>query len=155
VDGVKYFSGTATYHKTFSVPPEMVGADHRLYLDLGEVKVIAEVTLNGQNLGILWKRPFCLEITDAVKPGANALEIKVTNLWPNRIIGDEHLPPDCEWAGRELKQWPDWLLQNKPSPTGRFTFMTYHQWTKADTLLPSGLLGPVSLRCSINTVVTY
>jgi len=152
-DGVKYFSGTATYHKTLSVRAEMLGPNRHLYLDLGEVKVIAEVTLNGKNLGILWKQPFCLEITNAAKAGDNAIEIKVTNLWPNRMIGDENLPPDCEWCGNALKQWPDWLLQNKRSPAGRFTFTTWHQWTKEDNLLESGLLGPVSLRSSVDTIV--
>lgn len=148
--GVKYFSGTASYRKTLSMPAKMTGPDRHLYLDLGEVQVIAEVWLNGKNLGILWKSPFCLEITHAVKPGDNALEVKVTNLWANRMIGDEQLPPDCEWVGAKLKQWPEWLLKNQPSPTGRFTFATWHQWAKDDTLLKSGLVGPVSIISAID-----
>lgn len=67
-------------------------------------------------------------------------------MWPNRLIGDEQLPPDCEWKRRELKARPSWLLEGKPSPTGRLTFTTWHHWTKDSSLLPSGLLGPVALR---------
>jgi hypothetical protein len=151
--GIKYFSGTATYRKTLSIPADLIGPGHRLYLDLGEVKVIADVTLNGKDLGILWRAPFCADVTDAAQAGDNALEIRVTNLWPNRIIGDEQLPPDCEWNGNALKQWPDWLLQGRPSPTGRFTFTTWHAFTKDSPLLPSGLLGPVRLVPSAETVV--
>jgi hypothetical protein len=72
--------------------------------------------------------------------------VKVTNLWPNRLIGDEQLPPDCEWHGQRLAAWPQWLLDGKPSPTGRLTFTTWHHWTKDSPLLESGLLGPVTLR---------
>ena len=89
--GVKYFSGTATYTRTFSVPSEMLGHGRRLYLDLGKVEVMAQVTLNGKDLGILWKPPFLVDVTDVARPGANALEVKVVNLWINRLIGDEQL----------------------------------------------------------------
>ena len=117
-----------------------------LWLDLGTVKNFAEVFLNNQNLGILWKPPFRANLTAAAKPGINKLVIKVTNLWPNRLIGDEQLPPDVEWNGKQLAAWPKWLLEGKPSPTGRLTFTTWHHWTKDDALLPSGLLGPVKLQ---------
>ena len=92
--GVKHFSGTATYAKAISVPASLIGKDKRLYLDLGNVAVMAEVTLNGKNLGILWKPPYCVDVTDAVKAGENALELSVVNLWINRMIGDELLPED-------------------------------------------------------------
>ncbi len=144
--GVKYFSGTATYEKELDVPPDWLGPNRVVCLDLGAVKNFAEVTLNGKPLGILWKPPFRVDITAAARPGKNTLRVKVTNLWPNRLIGDEQLPPDCEWRGRELKAWPSWLLEGKPSPTGRLTFTTWHHWTKDSALLPSGLLGPVTLR---------
>ncbi len=143
--GVKYFSGTATYEKEIEIPGKLLGDNQELWLDLGAVKNFAEVSLNGKSLGILWKPPFCVNLTGAARPGKNALKVKVTNLWPNRLIGDELLPPDCEWNGKELKQWPQWLLGGKPSPTGRLTFTTWHHWTKDDTLLESGLLGPVRL----------
>ena len=148
--GIKYFSGTATYTKSFQVPPALLGADRRLYLDLGDVEVIAQVKLNGQDLGVLWKPPFGLDVTNAVKPGANDLEVQVTNLWVNRLIGDEQLPPDSDFGpDHTLKAWPQWLLDDKPSPTGRITFTTYHHWDKGDALKPSGLLGPVRLIPSV------
>jgi hypothetical protein len=143
--GVKYFSGTATYAKTFTwdVKP---ASDTRVILDLGRLKNFAEVRLNGKPFPALWKPPYCLDITEAVQPGENALQIEITNLWPNRLIGDEQLPDDREWAGLHLKEWPQWVLDGKPSPTGRFTFTTWHHWQKDDVLLPSGLFGPVQLR---------
>ena len=147
-DGVRYFSGTATYEKEFEIPAGRLGAGRELWLDLGAVKNFAEVTLNGRNFGVLWKPPFRVNITAAAKPGVNMLVVKVTNLWPNRLIGDEQLPPDREWNGKQLKAWPQWLLDGQPSPTGRLTFITWHHWTKDSPLLESGLLGPVTLRTS-------
>ena len=149
VAGVRYFSGTATYEKDIEISAERLSAGRELWLDLGEVKNFAEVFFNGQSLGVLWKPPFRINLTAAAKPGANKLEIKVTNLWPNRLIGDEQLPPDCEWNGLKLKAWPQWLLDGKPSPTGRLTFTTWHHWTKGDALLESGLLGPVTLSSAV------
>jgi hypothetical protein len=145
-DGVRYFSGTATYDKDIEIPAERLNAGRELWLDLGAVKNFAAVSLNGQNLGVLWKPPFRVNVTSAAKPGVNKLVVKVTNLWPNRLIGDEQLPPDVEWNGKQLKEWPQWLLDGKPSPTGRLTFTTWHHWTKDSPLLESGLLGPVTLR---------
>jgi hypothetical protein len=143
---VKYFSGTATYEKEIEIPAERLREDRELWLDLGRVKNFAEVSLNGNPLGILWKPPFRVNVTGVAKPGKNKLEIKVTNLWPNRLIGDEQLPDDREWSGKHLKDWPQWVLDGKPSPTGRFTFTTWHHWTKDEPLLESGLIGPVVLR---------
>ena len=145
-EGVRYFSGTATYEKDVEISGERLLAGRELWLDLGTVKNFAEVALNGQAFGVLWKPPFRVNITAAAKPGMNRLVVKVTNLWPNRLIGDEQLPPDCEWTGDRLKDWPQWLLDRQPSPTGRLTFTTSHPWTKDSPLLPSGLLGPVTLR---------
>jgi hypothetical protein len=119
-EGVKYFSGTATYEKEVEIPAEYIGAGRRLFLDLGAVKNLAEVWLNGKPLGVLWKEPFRVEITEAARVGTNKLEIRVTNLWPNRLIGDQNLPESqrITWASVQLY--------------------------KADSpLLPSGLLGPV------------
>ena len=90
--GVRYFSGTATYTKTIAIPPQMLGKNRRLYLDLGNVQVMAQVSLNGKDLGILWKSPYRVEITDTAKVGDNALQVQVTNLWVNRMVGDETLP---------------------------------------------------------------
>ena len=140
------------------MPARMLGKDRALYLDLGRVSVIAEAKLNDRDLGILWKPPFRVEVTDILHPGANELEVRVVNLWPNRLIGDEQLPSDCEWVppatisdqyraawGEVLDHWPQWLLENQPSPTGRVTFTTWKHWTKDDSLLESGLLGPVRI----------
>jgi hypothetical protein len=145
-DGVRYFSGTATYARDLDIPAERLQAGRELWLDLGRVKNFAEVTLNGRDLGVLWKPPFRVNVTSAAKPGTNRLEIRITNLWPNRLIGDEQLPSDRTWNGMQLAAWPQWVLDGKPSPTGRFTFTTWHHWTKDSRLLESGLIGPVMLR---------
>ena len=145
--GVKHFSGTAAYYKTFSMPGEMLGKGARIYLDLGQVQVMARVGLNGQDLGILWKPPYRVDVTNALKPGDNHIEISVTNLWVNRMIGDEDLPEDSDRnPDGTLKAWPQWVLDGKPSPTGRFTFTSWRLWKKGEPLVESGLLGPVTLR---------
>ena len=146
--GVKYFSGTASYRRRIDISADMVGDGRKLYLDLGRVQVIAEVRLNGKDLGILWKPPFRVELTAAARAGANDLEIRVTNLWPNRLIGDDFLPEDTDRNGFQLTRWPQWLLDGKPSPTGKVTFSTWKHWTKDDPLLESGLLGPVTLEAA-------
>jgi hypothetical protein len=120
--GVKYFSGTGTYSKTIQAPADWFKTGARLWLDLGDVKNLAEVSVNGKPLGIVWKTPFRVDVTGALKPGANTMEIKVTNLWVNRLIGDQ-----------------------QPGVAGKYTY-TAQQFYRADSpLLPSGLLGPVSL----------
>jgi hypothetical protein len=122
-DAVRYFSGTATYSKDFDVPAELIGTDRCLCLDLGRVKNLAEVRLNGTSLGVLWKPPFSTDVSSLLRAGPNHLEITVTNLWPNRLIGDLNLP--------ESK---------------RTTWTTYNPYKKDSTLLESGLLGPVTIR---------
>jgi len=118
------------------------------------VAVMAEVKLNGQELGILWKAPYRVEVTGVLRPGDNDLEVKVVNLWINRLIGDEQLPEDSERNGNgTLKQWPEWLMQGQPSPAGRFTFTSWRLWKKNDALVESGLLGPVMLTATEKIVV--
>jgi hypothetical protein len=152
--GIKYFSGTAVYRKTFAIPAENLGANRMLELDLGRVQVIAEVRLNGKDLGILWKAPFRVNVTAAAKAGDNELEVRVTNLWPNRMIGDEQYPADCEWSGVTLKGWPEWMVKGEPRPVPqRVTFTTWKHWHKDSPLQPSGLIGPVVLRTLAQTPV--
>jgi hypothetical protein len=93
-DGVKYFSGTAVYAKALQVPRGWFRTGQRILLDLGAVKDVAEVSLNGSALGVVWKPPFRVDVTDALKPGTNRLEIKVTNEWTNRLVGDRAAPAD-------------------------------------------------------------
>ena len=152
-DGVRYFSGTASYEKEIDISSERLTAGRELWLDLGGVKNFAEVTLNGRDFGVLWKPPFRINITKAAKLGVNKLVVKITNLWANRLVGDEQLPEDREWNGKQLKEWPQWFLDGKPSPTGRLTFTTWHHWLKDSPLLESGLLGPVTLQTAQKIVV--
>jgi hypothetical protein len=145
--GIKYYSGTAAYRAGFPVDADALKQPGtRWYLDLGKVAVMAEVRLNGKDLGILWKLPYRVDATHALKPGDNALQLKVVNLWINRQIGDEQLPEDSDRnADGTLKAWPKWLLEGKASPTGRYTFTSWRLWKKGDPLQESGLLGPVRL----------
>ena len=122
VKGVKYFSGTATYTKTFEVNKKWLRNGEKLMLDLGDVKDIAEVILNGRVIDTLWKAPFRADISSAVKAGKNLLEIKVTNEWTNRLIGDQ--------AAGEGKR----ILASYTAPFGGRYQLT-----------PSGLLGPVRI----------
>jgi len=147
--GVRYFSGTATYKTTFEAGK--VDSDCRLFLDLGRVEVIAEVWLNGTSLGTLWKPLFICEVTGLLRAKANNLEVRVTNLWPNRLIGDEQFPDDCtadgSWKKGVIPAWPEWLKNSKARPEPhRLTFCTWKHWSGDDTPLPSGLLGPVTLK---------
>jgi len=145
--GIRYFSGTATYRKTFNVEADALSPTQRLYLDLGKVAIMAQVQLNGKELGTLWKAPFLVDISNAAQAGSNALEVRVVNLWVNRLIGDEQLPEDsARNPDGTLKSWPAWLQAGKPSPTGRFTFTSWRLWKKDAPLQESGLLGPVLLR---------
>jgi hypothetical protein len=152
--GVRFFSGAAMYVKEFDVTESLMpgrGASlaSSLYIDLGRVKNLARVSVNGKDLGVLWKPPYRVDISSAIKPGRNQLEVRVTNLWPNRLIGDQQVPDDCKWAGDNVATWPDWLLAGRPSPTGRVAFTSRRHWKKDDEPLPSGLLGPVTLRAAV------
>jgi hypothetical protein len=141
---IQHFSGTAKYLKRFELPLGWIEPSTRLLLDLGKLEITARVFLNGKDLGTVWKAPFSVDITDALKPGENQLEIRVTNLWINRLIGDEHLPEDSDRKpNRTLKSWPDWLEAGLSSPAGRRTFTTWRLYTSASPLQPSGLIGPV------------
>lgn len=120
--GIKYFSGTATYHNTIRLEPSHLQGEERLLIDLGEVKSLAEVIVNDRSLGILWKAPFTIDATDALKVGENRLEIRVTNLWVNRLIGDA-----------------------QSNVSEKITYTTFPFFQADSPLLPSGLLGPVNV----------
>jgi hypothetical protein len=142
---MKYFSGTATYVKEFTLPFDKT-SDLILELELNKVEVMAEVIVNGKNLGVLWHTPYKVDVTKALKQGKNRLEIRVTNLWINRQIGDEFLPEDSDRNDNgTLKSWPEWVLNGKTSPTGRQSFTSWRLWHKNDKLVPSGMLGPVKI----------
>ncbi|WP_299062717.1 glycosyl hydrolase [uncultured Polaribacter sp.] len=143
---IQHFSGTATYSKEFELQEDLLKVDKSLELDLGSVAVIVEVIINQKKVGTLWKPPFRTNIDSFVKKGTNFIELKVTNLWPNKLIGDESLPLDYERRGNKLKKIPDWLLNNTERTSKRSTFSSWKHWRKDDELLTSGLLGPVKLR---------
>jgi hypothetical protein len=118
---IKFYSGTASYTKKFDLPEVSEKTGNHLWLDLGNVRELAEVRVNGKSLGIVWSPPFRVELT-AVKPTGNLLEIELVNFWPNRIIGDQALP-------REQ----------------RLTRTNIRTLTKDTPLMESGLLGPVRI----------
>ena len=153
--GIKYFSGTAVYRTSFDAAPAKNGKQPgSLYLDLGVVKHIARVMLNGKDLGVVWTAPWGVTIPDGLlKPTGNQLVVEVTNVWANRLIGDEQEPADQEWlpghldkTSGYLKEFPDWFLNKQPRPSkGRYCFTTWNYFTKDSPLVSSGLLGPVRI----------
>lgn len=159
---LKHFFGTAVYTKQFDVPTDRPRDDCPVTLDLGDVQVIAEVILNGKNLGILWKPPYQLDTTELLKCKANQLEVRVTNLWVNRMIGDEHYPAtDRYTAGSKprehlVEKIPGWLKNGKPRPaTGRKTFTTSRYYERDSSLVDSGLIGPVKLYLGIRKSISH
>jgi hypothetical protein len=124
-EGIRYFSGTAGYTQGVNVSRERLQSGRRVYLDLGDVRHLAEVFVNDKPLGVLWKPPYRVDITAAVTPGANKIEVRVTNVWKNRLVGDQKLPV-----------------------ASRLTWTFYPFYKAADSLVESGLLGPVRLLSS-------
>jgi hypothetical protein len=142
-EGIRYYSGTAVYLKSFDLPENAsLTESSRYFLDLGSLKNLGRIKLNGKDLGILWTAPWQVDITDALKKKGNHLEIEVSNLWINRLIGDESQP----WDGVKDGKWPEWLLKGTKRESKRFTFTTHHFYKKDDTLAESGLIGPVSIK---------
>jgi hypothetical protein len=119
--GIKFYSGKATYRQSFDAPS--LSANERYFLDLGVVKNLAQVRLNGRDLGTVWCAPWRVEVTGALKAEGNELEVTVANLWPNRLIGDQALPAEK-----------------------RFTSTTWNPFKADSPLLESGLLGPVTIQ---------
>jgi hypothetical protein len=119
--GVKYFSGTGTYTKTINAPASWFKPGTQIWLDLGDVRNLAEVEVNGKSLGIVWHTPFRVNVSSVLKPGSNELTIRVTNAWVNRLIGDQ-----------------------QPGAT-KYTYADVKPYNANSPLLPSGLLGPVRI----------
>jgi len=117
--GVKYFSGVGTYTKTVEASPDWLRKGARIWLDLGDVKNLAKVTVNGKDLGQVWHAPYRVDATSALKPGANEIRIDVVNAWVNRMIGDEQ------------------------TGATKMTFAAVKPYQANSPLLSSGLLGPV------------
>ena len=120
--GVKYFSGSGTYTKTIQAPASWFKKNSHVWIDLGSVKNLADVTVNGKDFGVVWHTPYRVDISDALKPGANEVTIKVTNAWVNRLIGDQ-----------------------QPNVTKKYTFTDFKPYRADSPLLASGLLGPVEI----------
>lgn len=144
--GIKYYSGTAFYTTSFdfSLNRESSAAT-AYYLDLGNVKNMARVSLNGKVIATLWTSPWRIDITSYLREGRNELVIEVVNLWVNRLIGDEYLPYD---GITEDGKWPQWLVDGKMRTSGRYTFATTREYAnckESDCLSESGLLGPVRI----------
>jgi hypothetical protein len=129
---LKYFSGTLQYTREIDLDAARLADGLHLWLDLGEIHELAEVVLNGQNLGILWKPPWRIELTGAARPGKNKLAVRVTNFWPNRIIGDQLLPE-----------------------AQRVTQTNIRKLTRRTPLMISGLLGPVQLVTTAENVIPF
>jgi CubicO group peptidase (beta-lactamase class C family) len=143
---IKYFSGTATYSTVLDLPVSYLQQGKRVMLDLGNVAYFAEVKINNKPLSILWKAPFATDITNVVHEGENTVEIKVTNLWTNRLIGDELLPRENnydKWG--ELGHFPDWYVRNQSYTGARHTFVSWKSYDEMGLLTESGLIGPVRI----------
>jgi len=121
VDGIKYFSGEATYTNSFTLSKEQLEAQ-QLVIDLGDVEKMADVTLNGQHVGAYWKAPFLVDVTGLLKEGENQLEVKVSNLWINRMIGD-----------------------SRPEVTEKISWTPYPFYRPTSQMSSSGLIGPVKV----------
>ena len=135
--GIRNFSGTACYKTEFVIPRQWFKQGRKIYIDLGKLWALGEVTLNGRSLGIVWKPPYRIEITKAARAGQNKLEIEITNTWANRLVGDAKLPPDqryCRtnitYSGTPGKPWKDIPLRQ------------------------SGLFGPVELVQAIEKTIS-
>lgn len=128
-DGVKYYSGKGVYNKIINVPGAWLGSGNGIYLDLGDVREVAEIYINGKSAGVLWKPPFRVDISSLLKPGDNDLKIEVMNLWINRLSGDMNLPDDKKFTRTNIRSDGGSWLEN------------YEDWD----VQPAGLLGPVRL----------
>ena len=144
-DEIKYYSGSALYTKAFNIDADKLSKANEAILDLGNVNISAELTVNGNYVGIKWMKPYKFDIYEYLKAGENTIELNITNEWTNRLIGDQRFP---DTSGHSLKsrRMPDWYINNEPMPeTQRLTFDIGQFYSSEDSLLPAGLRGPVCL----------
>ena len=142
-DGIRYYSGIAVYMKSFDLPENAeLKENSEYFIDLGKLKNLGRIKLNGKDLGIIWTLPLQVDITNVLKRKSNHLEIEVANLWINRLIGDELQP----WDGVKDDKWPEWLINGTQRESKRYTFTTHRFYKKNDPLSESGLIGPVSIK---------
>lgn len=158
VDGIQHYSGTAVYQNSFVLPAGFLNPGKRVKLDLGKVSIAARIYINNKERGVLWIAPFKTDITDALVTGKNDIRIEVTNLWSNRLIGDEGFPDTSGFEKAThvpTNKMVGWYVQNKPMPAGqRTTFTTQNFYKSTDPLVSSGLIGPVSLSVEKTTTIT-
>ena len=128
--GIRYFSGTATYRTTVDVPQSMFGKGKVLWLDFGDLAELARVRVNGTSLGVIWESPFTVNVASVLKPGRNEIEISVTNLWVNRLVGDA-----------------------QPSAAQKYTHTNITKYRADSPLLPSGLFGPVTINATYDVAL--
>lgn len=140
-EGIRYYSGVATYRKNFDVKDVGPAASGKCWLDLGTVHDICKVRLNGRELGTVWTAPWRVEVTGVIRPTGNQLEIEVADTWANRLIGDQQ-PAN---KGVRKLSWPSGLLGGKEQSAGRYSFVTHNDYKASSRLVPAGLSGPVTV----------
>ncbi|WP_147676476.1 glycosyl hydrolase [Algibacter pacificus] len=152
-EDIKYYSGTAIYENEFRISRKQLAKNTMYSLDLGEVGIAAKVTVNGTDLGVVWKAPFKIDITSVLKKGINTIKVEVSNQWTNRLIGDEQYPNETGFD-RKAEVMPDWFLNNEPAPLEkRSTFTITNFYGRDKTLLPAGLIGPITIKTTKKTTI--
>lgn len=151
IPAIKYYSGTVAYQNHFHI--NSINLEETAWLELGEMYDLAEVVVNDKSAGIIWKKPYQIDISSLLKKGNNTLKIMVTNRWINRLIGDEFIKTDLKYdistnkfTTGKLVELPLWLGSNTLKRTDqRHTFTTWKHYSSTDPLVNSGLLGPVKI----------
>lgn len=134
IDGIKFFSGIVKYETEYEFPKSQNINNQNIFMDLGDVAVVASLTINGQNLGVFWKYPFVIDTKNSLKAGKNSIQIEVANRWTHRLIGDSRLPKEKRITKTNINRFPNgWLYSFENLPNAEYGF------------LPSGLLGPVKI----------
>jgi hypothetical protein len=134
MEGIRFFSGIATYETEFELPDHLNNRFISAYIDLGKLRELAEVYVNGESVGITWFAPYHLEISKKIQPGTNRLKIEVANTWANRLVGDAKIPEEERITKSNVTRLPNaWWVPLKDIPNEEVD------------LMESGLLGPVTI----------